>query len=497
MIKSFNIRYLLIALLIVPAFTSCKKWLAVSPQTQVKEEYQFSSQQGFADVLFGTYMRIASDSLYGNNTSYGMLDVLAQYYENKANATTAYYGPMARYVYTSEGAQSTANVRGRINNIWGGMYNAIAQANYILKNVDANKGVLKGNAYNIIKGEALALRAFMHFDLLRMFAPAYLNGANGGRAAIPYMEQFTVVPQQKKTVTEVLDKCEQELLAAEQLLSIYPDIDQIAGNQGSTSLDVFLMYRQNHLNYWAVKGTLARLYLYKGDKANALKYAREVIDSGKFGLLKSTELSTNPTTNASDITFTKEHIFSVYVSNLKTVSDNLFKQVGVNVETADLFSTRAKLDALHEVARTGYGTDIRRVDLGNLWTQITTTVVYSKKYIVEALSNVKQRLVPNMRLPEMYYIAAEAAPTPAEGVTYLNTVRTARLLPALDAAITATDLDTEIAKEFRKELYGEGQTFFFYKRRGATTIPDAVLTTPMVEAYYVFPLPLTEIQFGL
>jgi hypothetical protein len=226
-----------------------------------------------------------------------------------------------------------------------------------------------------------------------------------------------------------------------------------------------------------------------------LQYAQEVINSGKFSFLLSGELSTDPVSINSDLTFTKEHIFSIYVSNLKTNADNYFKQSGVSVETSDLFSTRAKLDALYETTVPGYGSDIRRVDIGRLWTQVTTSVVYTKKFLVENIDNVKQRLVPNMRLSEMYFIAAEAAPGTAEGVNYLNAVRTARLLPPLDAAISPAVLDAEIMKEFRKEMYGEGQAYFFYKRRNTANIPDG-LANPMSEAKYVFPFPLTEIQFG-
>ena len=244
-----------------------------------------------------------------------------------------------------------------------------------------------------------------------------------------------------------------------------------------------------------MKATLARLYLYKGDKTKALQFSKEVIDSKKFSFITTAELNTDPTHINSDITFTKEHIFSIYVSGLKTNADNFFKQTGVSVETSDLFSTRAKLDALYETTVTGYGADYRRVDLGRLWTQVTTSVVYTKKYLVENLSNVKQRLVPNLKLSEMYLIAAEAAPSAAEGVTYLNTLRAARLLPALDAAITPANLDNEIMKEFRKEMYGEGQAFFFYKRRNTANIPDGV-GNPMSEVKYVFPFPLAEIQFG-
>ena len=77
------------------SLSSCKKWLAVDPQTVVKEEKQFANQQGFAEALAGVYMKAGTDSLYGRHTSFGTLDVLAQYYENKTS-TNNVYGQTAR-----------------------------------------------------------------------------------------------------------------------------------------------------------------------------------------------------------------------------------------------------------------------------------------------------------------------------------------------------------------------------------------------------------------
>lgn len=497
-----NILYQFYGLLIMAlaafAFTGCKKWLDVSPATRISEDEQFSSQQGYIDALFGTYQKMAEENSYGRLGTYGFIDVLAQSYENKSSQTTTWYGQTARYNYTSA-STTQQNVQSAISSIWSSYYSAIAQVNYILKNVDS-RNVLSGTAYNIIKGEALALRASIHFDLLRMFAPAYLDGASAGDSSIPYMEQFTINPQAKLPVSEVLAKCETDLKAAETLLSVYPNIDQIAGNQGSTSLDLFLMYRQNHLNYWAVKAILARLYLFKGDKTNALKYATDVINSGRFSFISPGTLSVDVTTDASDLTFTPEHIFSLSVSGLKTPVDIYFKSSQTAAADAnDLFSTKAKLTAIYETSLVGYGTDIRNPDASkSLWSQLTTTIVYSKKYYSDRATNVKQRLIPVVRLPEMYYIAAEAAPTVAEGVDYLNEVRLARLIPALSAATinTAALLDAEIQKEYRKELYGEGQLWFYYKRKNTTTIPDGV-GNPMTQAKYTFPYPLDEIEFGL
>lgn len=485
-------------LVFVLALSSCKKWLAVSPATQIKEDKQFSSQQGFVDALFGVYQKAATTSGYGYNTTFGFVDVLAQLYENKSSQTTTWYGQTARYAFASEtGTQQ--NVRSTISNIWSTSYASIAQANYILKNVDLRADVLSPAAHKIIKGEALALRGFLHFDLVRLFAPAYLDGANAAADAIPYVEAFTVKPQAKLTLAAVLDKCEADLKAAEMLLADYQTIDQIALNQGSTSADLFLIFRQNHLNYWAVKGMLARLYMYKGDKTNALKYAQDVINSGKFSFASPTALNVDATSTASDMTFSSEHLFSYYVSALKATADLYFKNsTAAGGDANDLFSTKAKLTALYETSVVGYGTDIRNPDASkSLWNQVTTGVVYTKKYYSDNVTNVKQFLIPVLRLPEMYYIAAEASATVNDGLTYLNAVRTARLLPALTTASVTSDvvLNSEIQKEYRKEFYGEGQIWYYFKRKNVTTIPDGV-GNPMTAAKYTVPFPLAELEFG-
>ncbi|MFD2886744.1 RagB/SusD family nutrient uptake outer membrane protein [Chitinophaga cymbidii] len=467
----------------------------MSPKTQTREEDQFSSAQGFIDALFGAYQQAASDSLYGKELTFGALDVLAGRYENKASG--AFYGDFARYNYTnvSSTTSSRMNAEATLEGIWSTAYATIAQCNYILKNIEAGRSMLGTVNYSVIKGEAIALRAFLHFDLLRMYAPAYLDGANAAVNAIPYMEQFTVLPQEKRTVAAILDRCEQELLEAEQLLSVHTDIDQIAGNQGSVSIDLFLMYRQNHLNYWAVKGALARLYLYKGDKPQALKYAKEVIESGKFRFMTVAELGVDPGTTASDITFTPEHIFSVYKSDLRRLAEDLFKPSADNREdNRDLYSTVTKVNNMYETSVPGYGTDMRIPAASKpIWSASTAGGwIYTRKYYADNQNNVKQRVMPVMRLPEMYYIAAEAAALPADGLAYLNEVRTARGLPVLTDAAT---LDVELQKEYRKEFYGEGQFWFYLKRRNVTTVPDGV-GNPMTEAKYTFPLPLVEIEFG-
>jgi hypothetical protein len=487
--KKFNQHTILLSLLTVVIFcSSCNKFLDVNPKTQIKEDDQFSSKQGFTDGLFGIYQTAAQPANYGKHLTFGLLDMLAQRYENKSIATTPFY-KIARYNFTDPDVQRV------VDSVFNNSYATIAQANFVLKNVD--NGVLDESTKAIIKGESLGMRAFLHFDLIRLFANSYSNGANASNPSIAYLKTFTVRPTERLTLADALNACEADLKEAEQLLSTNQNIDQIAQNQGSISADLFLQFRQNHLNYWAVKATLARFYLYKGDKVNALKYALEVINSNKFSFVNQTTLNVDASSVNSDLTFSSEHIFSIYVSRLKTVADALFKAQTSVGEVGDLWSTRANLNATYQTTLPNYGTDIRSpIASKSLWNELSANIVYSKKLWSDNDINVKQKLIPIIKLAEMYYIAAESAPSIQEGTNYLNVVRVARLIPALSPApASEAAFDAELQLEYRKEFYAEGQLWFYYKRKGVTTIPSG-LVTPMTNTQYTLPLPVAELEFG-
>jgi hypothetical protein len=468
--------------------SSCNKFLDVNPKTQVKEEDQFSNKQGFTDGLFGIYQSAAKPAGYGKHLTFGLLDMLAQRYENKSIQNTPFY-KIARYNYLD------ADVQRVVDSVFNNSYATIAQANFVLKNID--NGVLDESTKAIVKGESLGMRGFLHFDLIRMFSNSYNDGANASSPSIAYLKSFTVRPTERLNLSDALNACEADLKEAEQLLSINQNIDQIAQNQGSTSADLFLQFRQNHLNYWAVKATLARLYLYKGDKVNALKYALEVINSNKFSFINQTTLNVDATALGSDLTFSSEHIFSIYVSRLKTVVDALFKAQTSVGEVGDLWSTRSNLNATYQTTVPNYGTDVRSpIASKSLWSELSANIVYSKKLWSDNDLNVKQRMIPVIKLAEMYYIAAESAPSIQEGTNYLNVVRVARLIPALTPAPASQALfDAEVQLEYRKEFYAEGQLWFYYKRKGVSAIPSG-LVSPMTNLQYTFPLPVAELEFG-
>lgn len=471
--NSKSIYKIIVLVLSVVLFTSCEKWLDVSPKAQIKEADQFSTEQGFKDALYGVYQKAGSASLYSDNLSMGFLSILAQNYSNITNYYSNYYN-QGRYNYAD------ATVKSKTDAIWNAAYSTIAQINLILKDIETNKSVLTAQNYNLVKGEALGMRAYLHFDLLRMYAPAVSSGLD--KTAIPYMKLFTVTPQEKLTIEQVLTAVENDLLVADTLLSVYPTIDQMntyLTSSAASDVDNFLLYRQNRFNCWAAKALLARMYLYKGDGANAAKYAMQVINSGKFRFITTSEL--NAAIASADNAFSPELIFSLYVSGLKATSDYYFTETTAGTSTYNrLELTTARLGTLYEIT-TGGSSDIR---YNKQW-QSSGAGKYLSKYWQNTATNMALRnQVPMIRLSEMYLILAEVN----NDVAYVDVIRSAR---ALNKLVATTNLTNEIKKEYEKDLYAEGQMFFYYKRVGTVKIPNAA-----VNAVYQFPVPNEEIIFG-
>ena len=116
-----------------------------------------------------------------------------------------------------------------------------------------------------------------------------------------------------------------------------------------------------------------------------------------------------------------------------------------------------------------------------------------RKYKQENLWASTEGTVVLIRLSERYYILAECAATPEEAAGYLNKVREMR---GIDPTVcTEANCLNEIEKEYRKEFYGEGQLFYFYKRNGYSTFLHSPLSN-MTESNYMFSWPDDETLFG-
>lgn len=476
--------------------SSCSKWLDLQPESDIDRSVLFTTEEGFKEALLGIYSRGSKGDLYGKELTIGTLEVLAQNY-------TITDFDRNRYLQTKNYKYDDADFISRKDGIWKGLYNGIVNANLILEEIDAKQSLFTEDNYPIIKGEALALRAYLHFDALRLFAPAPSLGSQV--EAIPYVTNYSNKVTALSSVEDVLDSAIRDLELAKTLLLDdpirsstyivgYPTVTDTLKNTELKSTSLFLQNRRHRLNYYAVCATLARVYLYKGDKPNALANAIEVIDAKKFPWTNATDfLSVD--VDKKDRIFYKELLFAWYIPNMNnSYNSDWFTQgnSGMHLSQDDTYS-------IYETSGVG-ATDIRFTQwFSSGGDNISFINKYRRNTFSESFTaNLHYLMAPAIRLSEVYYIAAECTyPTdPTKAIAYLDEVRTNREIGAKVQANDAAAFQVELLKEYRKEMYAEGQLFYAYKRLNAPIVGLEGVNIPASQSIFVWPLPDNEIIYG-
>lgn len=459
--------------------SACTDWLDVRPKSEIVADLHFSSETGFRDQLTGVYSQMSQIPMYGRDMSFGLVSVLSQDYDLLTNSI---------YRYAAEYNYSEINTKNIINDAWSSTYNCIANLNILLTYIDAaDPDFFSESNKDVYKGEALGLRAFLHLDMLRLFSPA--PSASPEAAAVPYVTHYGKEITGQLSVNQTLDLIINDLIQAMELLKEDPILDY--ANLSYTERSA----RKIYFNYWAVVATLTRAYMYKGDKTNALKYANMFIDvnsdpyTTSFGWTHYTAVETTYEYECDRI-FSGEIVFRLNINKL----DNIVKYYFTSAAGSNtLTPSEEKADQIFERTSKGYGNDYRMLK--------GFAYEGERKYFWKYHQYEAGRyndILPLIRKTEIYYIAAEILKDsdPARVAELLNLVRDARNLDDFPLAdnLSVDELDDEIKKEYRKEFLGEGQMFYYYKRRNAARIDGAAINAG--NDVYVLPMPDNEIEFG-
>lgn len=475
-------KLIVMALLIGTMSTGCN-WLDVTPQAQVNEEQMFSDPEGFEHVLLGIYTSMTRESMYGQDMTFGMMDVVGQYYTVHKNQDHAYY-------YISQLNYTHEQFLNHLRQTWLDCYNSIANCNVLLEALNTkDPSFFDGHKYRLIKGEALALRAYLHFDLFRMFAPSWDKAKEA--LTIPYADSFTKKIHVQCKGEEVIRKVMADLDSAKNLLN---DIDPVLEgaykvmdnhfNYPQTAGDLFMSYRGYHMNYYAVLGLLARVNFYIGNNVKAAAYAEQVIAAKEDGYFQ----------------FTKETAFKNPQASrdVQQVNELLFALNDVKV-VARWFSLNSSSNSAFRIVDNSsfYSNgDFRLYLLENISEEDKTA---SLKYarLSENAANANNKL-PMLRMSEMYIIAAEAGYVTDrdKAIGRLSELKTNRGVSLNMEGYSFDQLKEETLLEAKRELLGEGQLFYWYKQRGLTKIKRGKETIDMPVEKYIFPLPSTEVEFG-
>ncbi|MDO6801308.1 RagB/SusD family nutrient uptake outer membrane protein [Wenyingzhuangia sp. 1_MG-2023] len=484
-IKKIKNKFLLIFIMLLAV--SCDDFLDETSSATITAESQFDTESGFKDALIGVYIGLTAPELYSKDMMYNLADILSRQYEPLTSS--ALYSQVQGYNY--RGTISTAQV----DAIWTNSYNVIANINSALDAIDDKQELLGTVNYSIIKGELLGLRAFVHFDLMRFYGMGNLAERSdvAGSLAIPYVIDFGKAVTSPLSYEATFNLMLEDLAMAEDLLKedpIYTEVDRTDDYYTEVNRTGFYDTRELRMNYYAVKALQARVYAWQGGQENlqaASIAAEEVIQKSNKMLINSETYSV-----ASDPLLYPEILFGLDVTAFENITLGILNSASTATNYNALYLSQTVADNLYETSNTNIGVaDIRY----NTLLESQTRGLVSTK-LIQKTGITHPEKVPLMKLPEMYYIAAEYyinTGETLEAINYLNTVRSSRgIIEDIPDTATQEELKLELEKEYRKEFIGEGQLFFYYKRLGYTTFSGVGDEIIVDDAVYVLPYPDSE-----
>ncbi len=457
-----------------------KKYLDVKPEASYTDVQVYGNEKALQQALIGLYISLADKNLYGANLSTTVIELLAQRYKPISdNMGMRNLSPLNDYQY------SNTVIQALFDTTWKTGYATILAANVFLSKIDNSiqSKIISQENGNLLKGEAIAIRAMMHFDLLRLFGPVYSSGS--ATKAIPYYTLADAKQQPILTASAAMDKIMADLTEAATLLAHDPAI----GKGVVYSADFYSGYRNQRLNYYAVKGLMARAYLWAGKKDEARTAALAVLNEGeKWFPWTTPDSAAGVTTDYlnglnPDRVFYKEVLFGVYNPNMYNIYNTYFSPAVY--DGAILAPDTTRLSTVFE-------SNLNDPRFGLSWKREGKSYRTFFKFADITTKTKPWRFVqPLLRKSELYYLLAEVETDPVKALEYLNTVRRNRAWANLPPTANIT---VELRKEYQKEFFGEGQLFFYYKRINATGVLYANSSSAYytVNPMYVVPLPFSE-----
>ena len=511
--KKTIIIFILTVAALLPVTSSCEKWLEATSSSQVAGDKLFASRSGFHEALIGIYLSMGSNSQYGMMYTWFFNDVVCVPY-----SISSTYDIKLRQQHQYENSV----VYTQVDRMWANGYNTIANINKTLFELESRRNVVTDDLeYNLIKGELLAARAYIHFDIMRMFGLESWNGENASKYTIPYSTEYSSVAPPQHTYAETADLIVKDIREALECLKDDPvrgvkrdDFDAVLNSDG------FWSDRQKRFNYYAVEAMLARVSLWRRDFVTAGQLAQEVVQNatatGLVHWLDVDAFREQTEYDYRDWTFSCEHLFSLEITQLFTYVQYIFLNPSSPLSglLVDAPSVQSMYVSLPDLGIDDLNEDVRGPS-GLLKYGANGYQLY-KFYGSNGYFEQYRNRMPMIRLSEMYLILAEAALQAFDydgAMDYLDQVRfhrgvsaSIKLHPAAGGAIMENKADlvaSHILLEYLREMIGEGQFLYALKRftaeYGASVTTSCMAQSP-IHCYPIsvleYPYPTAETTYG-
>ena len=439
-----KIWFILLAIMCMLTF-SCDSFTEVElPDSQLTGNAVFEDPATVNAAFANIYAKLRDDVLITGSSS--GLNVLMGLYADELD----YYGVPGENVeqfYRHTVLPSNAEV----TSIWNDTYNLVYAANSILEGVQGSTSLTESEKREFL-GEALFIRAYLHFYLLNLFGP------------IPFIDSTDYAVNSKVSrmpENEVIDLMVQDLLMGQNYLS-----------------ESIIDSERIEPSTLAIAALLSRIYLYSGNYSLAEQFASQVINDNRLMLGETTESvfeRTSPST-----------IWQLKPATGKNTWE-AFTFIFVNAPPPYIALSPSLVDSFE-------ADDTRRTQWIGTVTNGNNTYYYPYKY--KKLTGANNEYSILFRLAEQFLIRSEARVYMGdyEGAKQdLNRVRgRAGLLPI--TANSESELLLAIENERTHELFTEqGHRWFDLKR---TDRANAVLG-PIKPAWkstdLLLPLPEAEL----
>ncbi len=402
-------------------------------------------------IVFGAYDRMCTTEYYGR-------DYICNAEVRSDNCFSN--GNSGRFLRDAKMDFLEDNV---ITNWWANPYAVIASANIViaLENIEGDQA-----QFNHYKGQAYAIRALAHFDLLSYFGQQH----TGGTLGVPYIKVYKgdELTPARNTIEECKTFIMEDINQAITLMNPAQDEDS-----------------KQTLTHWGAQALKARFALYFGDYPTARDAALAVINSGKYSIIPASDF----------VDFWKSDggvnsIFELAYSGTDNNNINGLQQIYRGAAYGDVEVLKDLYDAFDPG-------DVRR-SAAMIGPDPDPDLLTQKPYV--NLGKYPARDYSDdiylVRYEEVVLIYAEALwrvnPADATALTQLN------LIPANRNALAYTTINEDnILLERRRELCFEGFRFHDLAR----THRDIPLVSPLQQTHggvaygdfrFAWPIPLAE-----
>ncbi len=451
--KTFKYTALSTLFLLGLGLPSCSgDYLDVTPTDQISASEIYSSVDNLYAALNGIHRKMVSQDLgnQGMGGEPGFIIGREAMGDDMTWDTQTWHQGYLNWSYNTN-ASSSYN-----SGIWETYYKFILNANLVLEGLETLENLTEEEEQEAqyIRGEALCIRAWSHFQLVQYYARPYINGENNTQPGIPYRDTSETLSEIARTpVEEVYEGINNDLSEAAELL------------EGYEAEDI------NHYTEKTALGLQARVALTQQRYAEAAEYARqsiEVAESEGLSIMTPDELMNGFADISSD---TNEAMYAALTQDDQTVYYySFYAYMSWNFNST---SVRTGIKCINQATYDRMGeNDYRR----EWWDPTGTAEVPSSSYNQRVYQNRKftARSTASavgdyafMRLSEMYLIAAEAyarAGNETSSRQYLSLFVEQRDPDMTGCDASGDELISAIMQHRRIELWGEGFRWFDLKR---------------------------------